>query len=256
MLDKKIIVNYTEIVHVFFMKKIIKLFFIFAVITSLSTEFSFVLASDETESSESEILGYKLESDPDTSTLFINCYDSSIGTGGGGNDSICKNYHVKKNNSKCEAIESTYQLLSKPVFACMTDEMRFCLKDSDCKSTSKTKCVIGINGSTQSFSDQFSDSDLATEEAFNTFGICAAVAGDATDNAITVVLCKVIGLITGGPGKVVCIIVVSVVGVMFFLGKVQWSLLLSVGGGVGFIFGSETIIGFITGSGGVVCRIY
>ena len=235
------------------MKKIIKLFFIFAVITSLSTEFSFVSADEETGSGE--ILGYKLESDPSTSTLYINCYDSSMGTGGGGNDSICKNYHVKKNNSKCEAIESTYQLLSKPVFACMTDEMRFCLKDSDCTGTSKTKCVIGINGSTQSFSDQFSDSDLATEEAFNTFGICAAVAGDVTDNAITVVLCKVVGLLTGGPGKVVCIIVVSVVGVMFFLGKVQWSLLLSVGGGVAFIFGAETIIGFMTGSNGAICRV-
>lgn len=236
------------------MKKIIKLFFIFAVIISLNAEFSFVSADGETGSGE--ILGYKLESEPSTSTLYINCYDSEMKGGkGGGNDSICKEYYSGKMDSQCLPIESTFSGSSSPIYACMTNDIRFCLLDSDCAGTNKPKCVIGINGNTQPFKDQLSNEELGDLGSLTVVGICAAVSGDTSNNAITTVLCKVIGLITGGPGKVVCVIVVSVVGVMFFLGKVQWSLLLSVGGGVAFIFGAETIIGFMTGSSGTICKI-
>ena len=234
------------------MIKITKLFFIFVLTLAFNMKSSFVYADG---TSAEDVKGYKLikKDDLGTATLYINCYDSEMRAGkGGGNQAICNDYYSGKGKSTCEPINSTYNSSTTPVFACMTNETRFCVVDSDCTGTNKPKCVIGMDGNTQPFMEQFgADTDLSELEVF---GICAAVSGDASDNAITTVLCKLISLLTGGPGKVVCVIVVSVVGIMFFLGKVQWSLLLSVGGGVAFVFGAETIIGFMTGSG-AICRV-
>lgn len=223
--------------------------FSFALVMGIN--FTSLAADPATTGTSVTINGYKLESTKVGSN--INCYDKNINNGkGGGNESICQKYFSGKGIAKCQAVESTLDNSTKdPVYACNTDEKTFCHRDSDCIDVpGRPTCIIGLNGNTQKFDSQFSqESDIDSSEKF---GICSSVGGSSDRNSISMVLCRVINLITGGAGKAVCVIVVSVVGVMFFLGKVQWSLLLSVGGGVAFIFGAKTIIKVIVG-GELIC---
>ena len=196
-------------------------------------------------------LGYKLSKVGDGGTsakagLYINCYNKDINGGrGGGDQSLCKKYYSGKGEPICREVSSVGENGNDPVYACMTSDVVFCHRDSDCLNSNGQTCVIGKNGNLQKFSTQFKDdSEVDTSEYY---GICSATGGSADKNSITITLCRIINVITGGAGKAVCVIVVSAVGVMFFLGKVQWSLLLSVGGGVAFIFGAKTIIGVIAG---------
>ena len=199
----------------------------------------------------SSVLGYKLAKVAEDSSsakagLYLNCYNADInGKRGGGDQSLCKKYYSGKGEPICREIPSVSETGNDPVYACMTSDMVFCHRDSDCLNSNGQTCIIGVNGNLQKFSTQFdTDSEVDSSEFY---GICSATGGSADKNSITITLCRIINVITGGAGKAVCVIVVSAVGVMFFLGKVQWSLLLSVGGGVAFIFGAKTIIGVITG---------
>ena len=207
--------------------------------------------ADDDINNDINILGYQLQSEKAGAN--INCYNASINGGkGGGDESICQKYFNGKGVARCVAIESTFNSSeNNPTYACNTDEKSFCHRDSDCSDVpGRPTCVIGVNGNTQLFFTQFSDDNEVDNSEY--FGICSSVGGSSDKNAISSILCRVINLITGSAGKAVCVIVVSVVGVMFFLGKVQWSLLLSVSAGVAFVFGAKTIISVIVG-GELIC---
>ena len=233
------------------MKIIKNISFFFCLLVSIYFTSVIAMADDTTTTSTTTTLGYKLVKTGDGGTsakagLYLNCYNKDINGGrGGGDQNLCKQYYSGKGEPICREIPSVSENGGDPAYACMTNDMVFCHRDSDCLNSNGQTCIIGKNGNLQKFSTQFSkDEDVDASEYY---GICSATGGSADKNSITITLCRIINVITGGAGKAVCVIVVSAVGVMFFLGKVQWSLLLSVGGGVAFIFGAKTIIGVITG---------
>ena len=77
--------------------------------------------------------------------------------------------------------------------------------------------------------------------------MCSSVGANKDRNGIVIVLCNAISIVTGGAGRAVVLIVVVVVGVLFFIGKVNWSLLVAIGLGVGVMFGAHAIVNIVTG---------
>lgn len=83
----------------------------------------------------------------------------------------------------------------------------------------------------------------------------AAFAAENND-AITQVLCNVIGQLSGGIGKAVATIAVIVLGIGLFIGKLSWPLAIATAIGIGMIFGATSIVNWIsagTGGNNAIC---
>ena len=90
-----------------------------------------------------------------------------------------------------------------------------------------------------------------------------AAPGPAVDvnapNAISQVLCNVVGWFTGSVGTAIGTAAIIVVGIGFIMGKTSWGIVLATVAGLAVVFGSKTLVGLISGdsanrvcTGGVV----
>ena len=210
----------------------IKLFFM------MFTAFAFFHQNSFAAEGGSSAVGYTIKANE--KGVAINCYDSDKGVGDQG---LCDQYASIKNAS-CEAIESTLTYDS-PIYMCNPPGESYCFKDSDCKVLGKNTCVVKP-GSTNRFESQFED-DTALEQNTTKVGICASVGGSGEDNAFGQAICNLMNVVTGNAGRAVVGVVVIVVGIMFFLGKVTWSLVLAIALGAGAIFGAPAIVSVVTG---------
>ena len=75
--------------------------------------------------------------------------------------------------------------------------------------------------------------------------IAMASASGGTD-AISQVLCNVLGQLQGGIGKGIATIAIIVLGIGLFLGKLSWPLALATALGIGLIFGAASVVSWVT----------
>ncbi len=69
-------------------------------------------------------------------------------------------------------------------------------------------------------------------------------------DAITQVLCNVIGQLQGGIGKGIATVAIVVLGIGLFLGKLSWPLAVATAIGIGLIFGAAGIVSWISSGAG------
>ena len=195
---------------------------------------------------------YKMIGDSSTSVsskgIYINCYNSDIGRG---DQQICSKYFSGGTKSTCVILEST--MGDEPIATCDTSEASYCRTDDDCKAKG-TQSITCVDKHGQRIEDKYKDDEgniskdsFATEAGYEYVGMCSTAGANKDRNGIVIVLCNAIGVVTGGAGRAVVLIVVVVVGVLFFIGKVNWSLLVAIGLGVGVMFGAQAIVNIITG---------
>jgi type IV secretory pathway VirB2 component (pilin) len=138
---------------------------------------------------------------------------------------------------ECVGIPSTLYF-TDPVWLCTPAGTEYCTLDSDCVALGKNKCIVE-KGSYSLFT--------YNDESPEAVGICGSVGGSVEDNAIGQVICNGINIITGKAGRAAIAVTVIVMGMMFFIGKISWNMLLAVGLGVGAMFGAPAIVSVITG---------
>ncbi len=194
-------------------------------------------------SASDEIIGYNIVSGE--KGLVVNCYDSDRREG---DQRLCDQYSTAKNSS-CALVPSSAVTAGngshEEVYICNPPGESYCFRDFDCQALGKTTCAAK-QGSNIRFESQFdSEDDLMSNTT--KIGICVSSGGNNEENAIGQAICNLIGVANGNAGRAVVGVVVIVVGIMFFLGKVTWSLVLAVTIGTGAIFGAETIVVAITG---------
>jgi len=206
--------------------------------TALFTFFVFNIYSDDVLSLTGDVIGYKIKTEE--KGVAVNCYDDNKKTG---DQVLCDKYSTIRNSS-CEAIESTltYDI---PIYMCNPPGESYCFKDSDCKILGKNTCVTK-QGSINRFEAQFETED-DLEDNTEKIGICTSIGGSGEDNAFGQAICNLMNVVTGNAGRAVVGVVVIVVGIMFFLGKVTWSLVLAIALGAGAIFGAPAIVSVVTG---------
>ena len=180
--------------------------------------------------------------------IYINCYNSEIGRG---DQQICSKYFSGGTKSTCVILEST--MGDEPIATCDTSEASYCRTDDDCKAKG-SQSITCVDKHGQRIEDKYKDDDgniskssFSTEAGYEYVGMCSTAGANKDRNGIVIVLCNAIGIVTGGAGRAVVLIVVVVVGVLFFIGKVNWSLLVAIGLGVGVMFGAKAIVNIVTG---------
>ena len=175
--------------------------------------------------------------------LFINCYNPTIGRG---DQQLCAGYYSGSSKATCVMLESTID--NDPIATCDTSDAAFCRTDDDCKAKG-SQAITCVDKFGQRIEDKYKDNDgLVAFGSTNVYvGMCSTVGANKDRNGIVIVLCNAIGIVTGGAGRAVVLIVVTVVGVLFFIGKVNWSLLVAIGLGVGVMFGAKAIVNIVTG---------
>lgn len=150
------------------------------------------------------------------------------------------------NGSKCEILDSSEMDGGDPIALCMRPDkgIVYCRSDMDCHELSKPTCVekVGSYTTIETYKKN-NDGELGDDEV----GVCAAIGGSAEQNAFSQAICNFMNIVTGNAGRAVVGVVVIVLGIMFFLGKVSWSLVLAVALGAGAMFGAPAIVGVITG---------
>ena len=139
-------------------------------------------------------------------------------------------------NQECIVIPSTLYD-EEPVAVCTDYGMEYCKTNQDCTTLGKNTCVLklGSNALAENY-------DMSSN-----VGICVARGGSGESNAFAQAICNLMNVVTGNAGRAVVGVVVIVVGIMFFLGKVSWSLVLAVALGAGAMFGAPAIVSVITG---------
>ncbi len=70
-----------------------------------------------------------------------------------------------------------------------------------------------------------------------------------TANAIAIVVCNIVLEITGPIGQAVSTVAVIFIGIGLFMGKISWGLALGIAVGMAMLFGAESIVGWISGTG-------
>ena len=145
--------------------------------------------------------------------------------------------------STCDVIPST-RGEDTPVYMCNPSGEMFCFKDSDCQVLGKETCVVKP-GSSQKFETQLDEDEILTE--LTVIGICSSYGGTGEKNAFGQAICNLMNVVTGNAGRAVVGVVVIVVGIMFYLGKVTWSLVLAVALGAGAMFGAKSVVKIVTG---------
>ena len=175
--------------------------------------------------------------------LFINCYNPEIGRG---DQQLCAKYYSGSSKATCVMLDSTID--NDPIATCDTSDASFCRTDDDCKAKG-SQSITCVDKFGQRIEDKYKDGDglVAFGSSKVYVGMCSSTGANKDRNGIVIVLCNAIGIVTGGAGRAVVLIVVVVVGVLFFIGKVNWSLLVAIGLGVGVMFGAKAIVNIVTG---------
>ena len=130
----------------------------------------------------------------------------------------------------------------------------FCTLQSDCKVLGKTDC-LQHSGSRMAISDEESQdvqSNASSSEPgqpVSGFGVCGIQFSTSETNVMADALCNLFRFATGKTGRLILGIVVTVVGIMFYLGKVSWGTVAATAIGAGAMFGSSTIVGVLAGKG-------
>lgn len=174
--------------------------------------------------------------------LYINCYSADIGRG---DQQVCSKYFSGSTKASCVVLESTIND-TEPIATCDTSETAFCRTDDDCRAKG-SQAITCVDKFSQRIEDKYKDSDGLVSFDSGYVGMCSSVGANKDRNGIVIVLCNAISIVTGGAGRAVVLIVVVVVGVLFFIGKVNWSLLVAIGLGVGVMFGAHAIVNIVTG---------
>ncbi len=84
-----------------------------------------------------------------------------------------------------------------------------------------------------------------SEAAFATGGSAAAA---VANDPVGATLCRLTTNLTGNIAKAIATIAIFAVGVGLFMGKFQWGTAALTAAGVGVIFGSAQLVGYISGS--------
>jgi len=78
-------------------------------------------------------------------------------------------------------------------------------------------------------------------------------AADYADVSMEEALCNAYGLFNGPIGKAFAIFAIVALGVLFFLGKVNWGTAIAIALGIGAIFGAPALVGMLTGTSDTKC---
>lgn len=76
---------------------------------------------------------------------------------------------------------------------------------------------------------------------------------EALDLSMEEALCNAYYLFNGPIGKAFAIFAIVALGVMFFLGKVNWGTAIAIALGIGSIFGAPALVGLLTGQDNSKC---
>lgn len=226
----------------------LKLFFLSVCLTVAVSGAEQALAASGSDSSCGSAACYKIgeasASEPSGKGLYINCYNATIGRG---DQQYCAHYFSGSTKATCVMLESTIDG-GEPIATCDTSETAFCRTDDDCKAKG-SQAITCVDKFGQRIEDKYKDDDgnVNFDSSAVYVGVCSTVGANKDRNGIVIVLCNAIGIVTGGAGRAVVLIVVTVVGVLFFIGKVNWSLLVAIGLGVGVMFGAKAIVNIVTG---------
>ena len=231
----------------------LKLFFLSFLLTVCVSGSEQALATSSTSNQCGSGACYKLKGDGTTAIssngIYINCYDQNIGRG---DQQICSKHFSGGSKATCVMLEST-MAEDNPIATCDTSEASYCRTDDDCKAKG-SQAITCVDKHGQRIEDKYRDSNgVISKDSFTTVaghtyvGMCSTAGANKDRNGIVIVLCNAIGIVTGGAGRAVVLIVVTVVGVLFFIGKVNWSLLVAIGLGVGVMFGAKAIVNIVTG---------
>lgn len=106
--------------------------------------------------------------------------------------------------------------------------------------------LAAISFSTPSFADQNSQSldNIAADQVNkdNRTGTNASGATVRKDNTVDYFICLLIVVLTGKIARVILALAIFVVGILFFLGKINWSILAVTAIGAGIAFGATGIV--------------
>jgi type IV secretory pathway VirB2 component (pilin) len=150
-------------------------------------------------------------------------------------------------NEECIAIDSTINIGSLLAFCVKLGEPQFCKVMSDCTSLGQNACLDN-KGSYIPYGGNATQAELETLiSETDTVGVCGILGATADKNPFGDGICNVMSIVTGKAGRGVVAVVVIVVGIMFFLGKVSWSMVLSIALGAGAIFGAPAVVSLVTG---------
>lgn len=83
--------------------------------------------------------------------------------------------------------------------------------------------------------------------------LLASVDARADSNALEIVFCNALALVTGTTGRTLAAIAVIATGAGFFLGKINWSTMIAVALGIATLFGAPTIVSAIAGGDSDPC---
>ena len=83
----------------------------------------------------------------------------------------------------------------------------------------------------------------------------AQTAANSTDTVVGNTLCRVVGWFTGNTGKGIATIAIIVIGVGALMGKVSWGMAITLGTGIGVVFGSWGIVNGLADLGNVDCSV-
>lgn len=147
---------------------------------------------------------------------------------------------ICENSTLCIMLSSSLEK-NEPLAYCTKQGIEYCKTDSDCNVLGRSKCNTSFA------------TPVAYLEADDTLGVCSSSSGTTEDNVLGDFLCKIIKTVTGKVGRGIVAIVIIVVGMMFFTGKVSWNAMLATGLGVGTVFGAPSLVGLITG-GTLICK--
>ena len=213
--------------------------------------FLFLFLSFFPVNSAFSVVGYRIteysDANANSKNTAIKCYNESTQTA---DEAICQKY-FGLHGAQCSTLASTETNGTDSIMICQPMEYKYCFTDEDCNELGKGTCVAK-KGSNMKFDQQFK----SEEEIFSdpqVIGICASVGGSGEDNAFGQAICNLMNVVTGNAGRAVVGVVVIVVGIMFFLGKVTWSLVLAIALGAGAIFGAPAIVKIVTGKA-FTCR--
>ena len=154
-------------------------------------------------------------SEPSGKGLYINCYNPEIGRG---DQQWCAHYFSGSTKATCVMLESTINS-DDPIATCDTSDAAFCRTDDDCKAKG-SQAITCVDKFGQRIEDKYKDDtgNVEFDDSALYVGMCSSVGANKDRNGIVIVLCNAIGVVTGGAGRAVVLIVVTVVGVLFFIG--------------------------------------
>jgi type IV secretory pathway VirB2 component (pilin) len=160
-------------------------------------------------------------------------------------DKIKLDYSLCKDSVNTTCVKIPSSTYTGAIAVCTPIGTEYCLTDSDCTVLGKSKCIADLTTLTPFMLDSDNPTDYV--------GICASGLGTPEDNVLADFLCKLVKTITGKIGRGIVAIIVIVVGMMFFTGKVSWNAMLATGLGVGTVFGVQSLVSLITG-GSFICK--